>query len=124
MNDNKLEQQVSELATLAKENPKIDVASLMINALANKGNQVSSRTKKWAYLVSVGLPPFGLLFALKFYLFSDEEDASQVGSVCVVLTVLAVGLFWIIGKMLLSGSGTSVQQLQQISPEDIRGALQ
>lgn len=124
MSEEKLEQQVKEFTALAKENKKIDVASLMISALSQKDNNVSSRTKKWAYLISIGLPPFGLLFALKFYLFSDEDDASHVGNVCIVLTIIAVAFIWVMGKMLLSGSGTSLNQIQQITPKEIYDTIQ
>ncbi len=123
MDDNKLEQQVSEYAKLAKESPNIDVASLMLNALNKKENLVSGKTKKWAYLISVGLPPFGLLFALKFYFFSGEDDASSVGNICVILTVLAMAFMWFTFKTMLSSGGTSLQQLQQITPQEIQSTL-
>ncbi|MDE2311894.1 MAG: hypothetical protein KGJ93_02260 [Patescibacteria group bacterium] len=121
--DEQLEQKVSQYATLAKENKNIDVASLMMSALGQKDNTVSSRAKRWAYLISISLPPFGLLFALKYYVFSGEDDAKTVATSCVILTVLSVGLFWIIGKTMLSSSGTSLEQIQQITPQEIKSTL-
>ena len=122
--DTKLEKQVSEYAALAKENPNIDAASLMINAMSQQGHSVSPRAKHWAYLISIGMPPLGLLFALKYYVFSDEDDAKTVALICIALTVVSVAFFWLIGSMMLSGSGTSLQQIQQINPKMIQQTLQ
>jgi hypothetical protein len=121
----KLEQQVSEYAKLAKEDKNIDVASLMLNAIQNDNkNVVSGKMKKWAYLVSVGAPPFGLLFALKFYVFSEEDDAKSVANVCVILTVISIALFLILGNIFISSSGTSVKQIEQITPKEIHDTFQ
>ena len=119
MDDKKLEQQINEYAELAKENKKIDVASLMLSALKNESkNLVPVKTKRWAYLVSLGVPPFGLLFALKFY-FSEEDDARQVANICILLTAVSVLLFWLMAKAAFSGSGASINQIEQIKPADI-----
>ena len=117
--DKKLEEQVSEYAQMAKANPKIDAAMLMMSALENqKASVVSPSAKRWAYLVSIGLPPVGLLFALNYFM-KDEEDAKQVAWVCVILTVVSIILFWLFAKALFSSSGTSLEQIQQINPKDI-----
>lgn len=123
MEDKKLEQQFNEFAKLGNENKNIDVAGLMLNALNKGGGMVSEREKKRAYFVSVLLPPFGLLYALKFYIFSKEEDASTVGHGCVILTILSVGALWVFFKLFLSSSGTSMDQLQQINPKTIQNTL-
>ncbi|MBI5530532.1 MAG: hypothetical protein HY918_03455 [Candidatus Doudnabacteria bacterium] len=117
--DKKLEKQINEFQSLGKENPKIDVGMLMLNALqSQKQNEVPAKTKRWAYLISIGAPPFGILFAVKYF-FSDEDDARQVAWSCVVLTVLALLMWWVFAKLLFSGSGTSLQQVEQIKPSDI-----
>lgn len=119
MSDEQLTKQVEEYQKVAKENPNVDVGLLMMNALATqKQNQVSAKTKKWAYLISIGVPPFGLLFALKYF-YSDEEDARTVAWSCVILTAVSLLLIWLLGAAIFSGSGTSVQQLQQIKPTDV-----
>src|SRR4051812_39409353 len=103
-----LEKKISEYQALGKENSNIDVASLMISALnSEKKNLVSSKQKKWAYLVSVGVPPFGFFFALKFY-FGEEDDAKHVANICIILTCLSVLSFWLISKSLFSSTGTSM----------------
>ncbi len=122
--DKKLETQINEYQALAKENPNVDVGLLMVNALQNqKQNSVSAKAKRWAYLISIGVPPIGLLFALRYYM-ADEDDAKQVAWMCVILTVLSIAVFFIFGKLLLSGSGTSLQQIQQIKPADVKQLYQ
>jgi hypothetical protein len=123
-NEQKLAKQIEEFANIAKTDKNIDVSALMLNALQNQNkNLVSSKAKKWAYLISISLPPFGFLFALKYY-FSDEDDARQVANLCITLTVISVIAYWVLGKMILTGSGTSLQQIQQIKPADIQQGLQ
>jgi hypothetical protein len=117
--DKKIEEQIKTYADLGKENPNIDVASLMLNALQTPNkNLVNSKSKKWAYFISIGAPPFGLFFAIKYY-FSNEDDAKQVANMCIILTTLALFGLWFSYKTLLSGSGVSPQQLQQIKPQDV-----
>ncbi len=123
-NESKLEQQVNEYAALAKENPNIDVTSLMLNAVSQKNNLVSPGVKKWAYIISLGVPPIGLFIAIKYYFFSDEEDAFQVANICIILTFVALGSIWLFGKVFLSSSGTSVEQIQQINPKIIHDTFQ
>jgi len=122
MNEDKnLETEISQYQALAKENKNIDVAALMLNALkkdTENPNRVPTKWKRWAYFISIGLPPFGLLFAAKYY-FDDKDDARHVANVCVILTVVGVLSLWLMGKVLLSSSGTSLDQIQQIKPADI-----
>ena len=122
--DQKLEQQISDYAALGKEDKNIDVAALMMKALQNEdANNVSQRQKRIAYLVSVGLPPVGLFFALYYY-FSDKGDAKKVANICILLTLISIGVFWLLAKIMLSSSGTSVQQIEQIKPSDIQQLTQ
>ncbi len=119
-NEERLNQELEAYRKLAQENKKIDVASLMINALQKeRENHLSPKEKRWAYLVSIGLPPFGLIFALNYYL-SDKDDAREAMWICIALTVLSIFLFFLLGKVLLSGSGVNLQQIQQIKPQDIQ----
>lgn len=119
MGDERLAQQVDEYAKIAKENPNVDMGLLMMNALqTQKANSVSGKAKRWAYLTSISAPPLGLFFALKYY-FSDEDDAKEVAMICVILTVVALLMFWLFGKILFAGSGVSPQQIEQIKPADI-----
>jgi len=118
--DQKLSQEVSEYAALAKENPNVDVSMLMMNALQNqKQNVVSPKAKRWAYTISLGVPPLGLFLALKYYM-GDEDDGKQVAWVCVILTVISVVLFWLGSKLLFSGSGTSIDSISKIKLNQIQ----
>lgn len=109
---------------LAKQNKKIDVASLMINALQKRElNLLSDKQKRWAFLVSLLFPPVGLIFAVKFY-FSGKDDGEQSAWVCALLTALSILLFILFTKVLFSGSGLDINQLQQINPSDIQQLIQ
>ena len=124
--EKKLEEQFAEYQEIAKEHKDVDVASLMINALQNERNNqnlVSAKAKRSAYVISVGVPPLGLLFALRYY-FGDEDDGKQVAYICILLTVLAVIGFFILAQSLFSGAGVSVEQVQQIRPADIQEFVQ
>lgn len=114
-----LAKQVEEYQKIAKENPNVNVSMLMLNALSNeKQNKVSSKAKRISYFVSIGIPPFGFLIALKYF-WSSEEDAPNVAWTCVILTILSVITLWITGKIMLSGSGTSINQISNIKTQDI-----
>ena len=118
MADEKLEQIVSEYAELAKDK-NIDASALLINALEQRNdNRIPTNTKRWAYLISIGLPPLGLLFAAWFY-FGDKDDGKTAAIACIILTVVSsiVGILLI--KAILSGSGVTPQQLQEIKPTDV-----
>jgi hypothetical protein len=115
-----LEKKINLYQDAAKQNPNVDVGMLMLNALQNEDkNKVSSKMKRWAYLVSLGAPPFGLLFALKLF-FSDEDDARDVAWMCITLTAISVLLFAVGLKLMMSGSGTSLDQIQKITPQQIQ----
>lgn len=123
--DEKLEKQIEQFQEVAKENKNVDVNMLMVNALQNADQAAKkSGSRKWPYLISIGLPPLGLLFALKYFFFSDEEDATQAGYICIFLTFASLLSVWIFSKLLFSSSGTSLEQIQQIKPSDINQLLQ
>lgn len=115
MNEDKLAKEFEIYKELAKQDKKIDVASLMIDALQkHQANMLQPGQKRWAYLVSLVAPPFGLIYAVKFY-FSDKDDAKQAAILCLVLTVLSLLLLWLLSKMLFS---TGVSSLK---PSDLQG---
>ena len=121
--DKKIEERISQYQALGKEDKSVDVAKLMIFSLNEKGNVVSSKKKRWAYIVSLGLPPIGFLLALKYY-FDDEDDARHVANVCVVITLAALLMVWISFRMLSSGpAGPEINQIQQINPQDLQDLM-
>lgn len=124
MESDRLEQKVKDYVEVAKDNKNVDVAALMLNALETQNqNALSDRSKKWGYLISLGAPPLGLLFAAWFY-FSDKDDGKNAAYACIALTVVSIGLFILIGKLFFSSAGVSVQQVQQIKPADIQQLVQ
>ena len=100
--DDKLAKKVDLYASVAKENPNVDIGALMLNALETQNrNLVSGKAKKWAYLVSIGAPPFGLLFAVKYF-FDDKDDADSVAWVCVILTAFSLLIYYVGYKLFFS----------------------
>jgi hypothetical protein len=122
--DQDLAKKIETYQQLGKENPNVDVSMLMLNALTNeKQNMVSAKAKKWAYLFSIGVPPFGLLVALYYYM-RDEDDAKQVAWVCIWLTIASLLLYWLSYKLFFSSTNVTPQQIEQIKPSDIQQILQ
>lgn len=120
-----LEKKLEEFQAYARENKKVDLAALAISALESQTkNLVSGKQKKWAYLVSVGLPPLGLLFALKFYFYdSGKDDAKRVALICAILTGASLILFLLASQFLFFSAGIDINQIQQINPRDIQDLL-
>ncbi len=120
-----LEKKLEEFQLYARENKKVDLATLAIKALESQTKSlVSGKQKKWAYLVSVGLPPLGLLFALKFYFYDQgKDDAKRVALICLILTGASLILFWLTAQLLFSSAGLDMNQIQQINPKDIQDLI-
>jgi len=119
MSDKDLEKKIETYQELGKENPNVDVSMLMMNALQNESSsKSSSKSFRWPYLISIGLPPFGLIFAIKYY-FSDDENDKQAAKICLLLTIISVIVVYISTKIIFSSSGTNLQQIEQIKPQDI-----
>lgn len=120
MKNSKIEKQIEVFSQLAKQDKNIDVASLVINALDDRRtDSIPANQKRWAYIISIGAPPFGLLFALKFW-FSGKDDGAEAALFCVLLTTISTVVLVVTAKMLLSGSGQQLEQVQQIKPADIK----
>ncbi len=119
MSDQKLEELATEYAELAKDK-NIDAATLMISALQQQDqNRLSAKSRRWAYLASLAVPPVGYLLALYYYFLKDESDAKYTAYWCVALTTISLVLSVIFFNAVLSGAGVSVEQIQQINPSDI-----
>src|SRR5437868_9465363 len=106
MSEEKLEKELEMYRKLAAKDKKIDLASLIINALhKHHDNLIPYSQKRWAYLTSALMPPFGLFFAYKFYT-SNKDDAQETAWICIVLTAASILFLILITKILISGSGT------------------
>ena len=121
MDDEKhLAETFEQYQELAKQDKNVDVAALMVSALQKRDdNQIPPKSKRWAYLVSVLAPPFGLIYSIKYYFFDNRDDAKQVAFVTVILTVTTIVATILLIKGLLSTAGVTPQQIQQINPNDI-----
>lgn len=124
MNEDKITKELEAYKELAKQDKKIDIAGLVIKALEkHEENTLSVKQKRWAYLISLGLPPFGLIFAVKFYL-SGKDDGEQAAWTCGALTALGILLFILLIQVILSGTGVNLNQIQEIKPSDIQQLTQ
>ena len=124
MNEEKLAKEFEAYKELAKQDKKVDVASLMINALQKQQtNLLTVKEKRWAYLISLGLPPFGLLFAIKFY-YSGKDDGEEAAWICGLLTAFSIFFFVLFAKLLFTSSGLTVDQVKNINIEDAKSLYQ
>ncbi len=124
MSEQDLNKKFEDYSALAKENPGIDINLLMSSALVNEDKALSEKKSyRWQYLISLGLPPFGLFFAIKYYLSGDDQD-KMAANICVGLTIVSALMFYGFTKVLFTGSGASLQQAEQINTSDINQILQ
>lgn len=123
MDETKLAEQIRLYNQLKQENKKVDVASLALNALASQAeNSLTPKEKRIAYFVSLAFPPFGLLYAVKFYT-SGKDDGKMAAYLCAGLTVAAIVVLLLFTGGLFSSSGLTAQQLQQ-APSQYQQLLQ
>ncbi len=119
MSEQDLEKQINTFKEVAQENPGVDVNLLMANALeVESQKRGQGKSYKWAYVVALGFPPFGLVYTIKYYINGDEED-NRAGKVCALLTVISVILFFAFIKIFFSSASISPKQLEQLQPADI-----
>ncbi len=122
--DKKLESKLEQYREIAKQTGgKVDVTALMLDALEkSQTNLTSSRQKHWAYLVSLGLPPLGLIFSLAFW-FNGKDDGKRQAIICAVLTAISIALVWLTIQYMFSSAGVNYNQLQQ-APAQMQQLLQ
>lgn len=112
-------------AALGKDNKNIDVAALMVSALEQtRRDELDAKKKKRAYTVSALIPPFGLIYAVRYY-FSDRSDGKKVALVCVILTVFSLAIGWLIGGAMFGNTPTaSLEQMKQVNVDDLKSLIQ
>lgn len=125
MSEDQVEKELKMYQELAKKDKSIDVAALMISALEKNRNtnSVPLKQKRLAYIISFAFPPFGLIYAVKFY-FSGYDDGKSTALACSAITAVTILMLVIISFIMFSGSGTSLEQFQQIRPEDIKSLVE
>ncbi len=124
--ERRVAEKLREYAEASKDNKKVDKAALAIAALETPifENRVSAKMKKWAYLISLGLPPFGLVFSVYYY-FSEKSDGKRVAIICAIVTLIGVLMFWLaLSSIFSSIPKESLDQLKTLQPNDINSLLQ
>ncbi len=120
------ERQLKTYAEAAQGNAGVNKAVLAMAAMeaAQNADRITAKKKRWAYLLSFGLPPLGLIFAAWYY-FSPKLGAKRMALVCLILTVLGGLLLWLsLAAILKSAPVGTLQQIQSLRPEDINSLLQ
>lgn len=116
-----LNQQIEALQELKKQNPDVDVDALMLSALHQHSTLTEKpKSYKWAYLISLGVPPFGFFFAIKFFMSGEQKDR-DAAFVCLILTGISIILFVSIAKMF---AGSGVSSINQLTPADVQNLTQ
>jgi hypothetical protein len=122
--EEKLAAELAQIGELASKDKKIDASILIESALAHaQQEQLPKKQLKRAYWVSLLLPPFGLYYAFKYFL-SQEPGARRVGWVCLILTGVSLFFVWALAQLLFSSTSGTLQQLQGITPQQIRDLTQ
>ncbi|HLC44320.1 MAG: hypothetical protein A2722_01690 [Candidatus Doudnabacteria bacterium RIFCSPHIGHO2_01_FULL_50_11] len=113
-----LAEEIARIQALSREDKKIDTAALVSDALLRHRASTGTAKGVWrAYLVSLLFPPFGLYYTIRFF-FEDSEDARQAAWVCLTLT--AVSGFFTLWLLNAAFSSSTVKQIENISPQQIR----
>ncbi len=125
-----LENKLAGIQQLAKEDPNIDATTLMINALEQEHQDLATaKHKKWAYFISISLPPLGYGCAIYYRFFSSTKDRIGTAWWCAGLTTftIIVSLFTLHiitnAATQVTGQQFNVQQFQQ-TPDELRAVLQ
>lgn len=126
MKEEQLSKQIASYEQIAKENPNIDIASLMISSLQHaKENNVPSAEKKLAYVISTCIPPIGLLISIKYF-YSEKDDAKSVAWTCVSLTLFSLFIAWILSKAFFTTptNVNTIQTIPEYKPSSIQQILE
>ena len=121
--EEELEKKLEEYRALHAENKQVDLAALAMFELEKQGDFLPSGLKMRAYIISFLFPPFGLIFAVKFYL-SSQSDAKRAAYICIGLTAASIIFGLIILRLIFSSVGSSnLEQIEQINPQDLQDLL-
>jgi hypothetical protein len=121
-----IDAQIMQISEIAKVNPNVDVANLMLSVLDQQHiNQADVKRKHWAYLISVGIPGAGFICAIYYYFFSGKSDAKHIAWWCAGLTIFTIIITWITTAVIFSSltKGTA-QQFNVSNLEQQPGQLQ
>lgn len=129
MENNSLEQNQTEPEKLKEEllaqslQGKNSLTPEQVESFFSDKNKIDKKWKRWAYFFSFAFPPFGLIPAVRYF-FGKEDDAKEAAWWCLGLTVASVVLFLIFFQLMVASTGNSLEQIQQIKPEEIQQLLE
>jgi hypothetical protein len=125
-----IENKLQSIQQIAQSDPHIDATALMISALEQEHvDQTETKHKRWAYVISLGLPPIGYGIAIYYRFFSSKKDAFRIAWWCIGLTTFSIIISAFTLKVILNaatqvtGQQFNVQQFQQ-TPTELKAALQ
>lgn len=119
MSEQQLEKEINTYQEAARENPGVDANLLMLNALeVESSKHASGKSYKWPYVVALGLPPFGLVYTIKYLINGDDEDR-RAGKICAILTAVSILLLVMMAKLFFSTANVNPVQLEQVKPSDL-----
>lgn len=128
--EKQLEQTFGQIQELAKQNPNVDAAAMMLAALQTDNIQVENKgTHRWAYIIAGSLPPLGLGFAAYYWFVKGDAASKRAAWSCIILTAVSGLIFLITAKVLFSaatqttGQQITVQQLEQ-TPKEYQQLIQ
>lgn len=114
MTEEDLQKEISQYTELANKDKNVNASALVINALEHHDDDnVSVKSKRYAYLFSFLFMPLGLFVAVYYFAFSEKKDANKVALVCILISIFTAGAFLILFQIILSSSNVSTDQLQQ-----------
>ena len=122
--EDEIAKKMAEYQKLAATDKNLDVAELMLSALQQTdADFLDPKTKRRAYIISLTIPPVGLIYAAYFWL-SEKKDANRTALICIGLTIFTLLVTYIIYKVIVSTAGVTTTQLQNISPSEIQNIVQ
>ena len=120
-----LQKKLEYYQELAKNDKNIDISALMLNefqTVHEDDKQLSHSSKRWGYTISLLAPPFGFIFAVKFW-FSGKEDGRTAALICIALTVFSLtAITWFMNSV-LAGVGFDLNQLEEVQNTDFESLL-
>ena len=127
---NELETKLADIQEISKKDPSVNATALMITALEQEHKDQSEiKHKRWAYLVSIGLPPLGYILAIYYRFFSAKKDGINLAWWCAGLTTFSILVSYITLQIILgaatqsSGQQFNFKQFQQ-TPTELRQVVQ
>ena len=117
--DKEISEKIEEYRRLAAENEGVDLAALAMSAMGEvKKDEIDTRKRRRAYLISVLLPPLGVFYFLKYF-WSGKVGGRKVAMMSLVLTAGALLVSLLIAGAMFADSGVTGEQIRDVEMEDL-----